>query len=197
MLFSELSRTLEVEERKMLFREKQQLTICVVAVAIIGGFVLFRYRPLSREKRTVEQDIFAQRLTIAKGAADGKQLPVLKQQLQKVQSELENYEANIPDQRSLGVFLRRIAALMNEHNLREQDIEPREEVKGDEFCCIPLSMRCKGELSQIFEFYKQLQELERLVRIKRVKLTNDKDFSGEASMETEAVIYYKAQVGQG
>ena len=168
-----------------------------MAVVIIGGFVLFRYRPLSREKQTIEQNIFAQRLTIAKGMADGKQLSILKQQLLKVQGELEDYEANIPDERALGVFLRRIAALMNEHNLREQDIEPREEVKGDEFCCIPLSMQCKGKLSQIFEFYKQLQGLDRLVRIERVKLTNDKDFSGEVSMETEAVIYYRAQVGQG
>jgi len=159
--------------------------------------VLFRYWPLSRKKEAVEQDIFAQRLTIAKGAADGKQLPMLKQQLQKVQSELEDYEANIPDQRALGVFLRRIAALMNEYNLREQDIEPHEEVRGDEFCCIPLSMRCKGKLSQVFEFYKQLQELDRLIRIERIKLTNDKDFSGEISMETEAVIYYRAQVDQG
>jgi Tfp pilus assembly protein PilO len=181
----------------MLFREKQQLTIFVVAVVIIGGFVLFRYRPLSREKRAVEQNIFAQRLTIAKGAADGKQLPVLKQQLQKVRSELENYEANIPDQRALGVFLRRIAALMNEHNLYDQNIEPREEVKNEEFYCIPMSMRCKGKLSQLFEFYKQLQGLDRLIRIERVKLTNDKDFSGEVRMETEAVIYYKAQFGQG
>lgn len=181
----------------MLFREKQQLTICVMAIAIISGFVLFRYRPLSREKETIEQNIFAQRLTIAKGAADGKQLPILKQQLQKVQNELEDYEANIPDQRALGVFLRRIAALMNEHNLREQDIEPREEVKGDEFCCIPLSMRCKGKLSQMFQFYKQLQDLDRLIRIERVKLRNDNNFSGEISMETEAVIYYRAQIGQG
>jgi Tfp pilus assembly protein PilO len=168
-----------------------------VAVVIIGGFLLFRYWPLSREKKTVERNIFAQRLTIAKGAADGNQLSMLKQQLQKVQSELEDYEANIPDQRALGIFLRRIATLMNEHNLREQDIEPHEEVKGDEFCCIPLSMRCKGKLSQMFEFYKQLQGLDRLVRIERVKLVNGKDFSGEVSMETEAVIYYRAQVGQG
>ena len=181
----------------MLFREKQQLTICVVAVVIIGGFVLFRYLPLSREKQTVEQNIFAQRLTIAKGAADGKQLPMLKQQLLNIQSEIEDYEANIPDRRALGIFLRRIAGLMNEHNLRDQDIEPREEVKGDEFCCIPLSMRCKGKLSQVFEFYRQLKGLDRLIRIERIKLKNDNNFSGEVSMETEAVIYYRAQVGQG
>lgn len=159
--------------------------------------MLFRYRPLRKKIEAVEQNIFAQKLTIAKGAADGEQLPLLKQQLLKVQSELEDYEANIPDQRALGVFLQRIAALMNEHNLREQVIEPREEVKGDKFCCIPLSMRCKGKLSQMFEFYKQLQGLDRLIRVERIKLKNDNSFSGEVGMETEAVIYYRAELGQG
>ncbi len=181
----------------MLYREKQQLIICVVAVAIIGGFVLFRYRPLRKKIETVEQNIFAQRLTIAKGAADGEQLPLLEQQLLKIQSELEDYETNIPNRRALGVFLRKIAALMNEHNLREQVVEPREEVKGDKFYCIPLSMRCKGKLSQMFEFYRQLQGLDRLIRVERVKLRNDNSFSGEVSVETEAVIYYRSEIGQG
>jgi hypothetical protein len=51
-------------------------------------------------------------------------------------------------------------------------------------------MQCKGRLTQIFEFYKQLQKLDRLVRIEQVKLVNDSSFEGEVSMETKLVIYY-------
>jgi Tfp pilus assembly protein PilO len=181
----------------MLFRERQQLTICTVAVVIIGGFVLFRYMPLKREIKAVKQNIYTQKLTIVKGAADVEKVPLIKQQLLNIQSELKDYGANIPDQRDLGVFLRRIATLMNEYQLREQVIVPREEVKGDKFSCIPLNMRCKGKLSQMFDFYKQLQGLDRLIRIERVKLRNDNNFSGEVSMETDAVIYYKVELGQG
>ena len=56
---------------------------------------------------------------------------------------------------------------------------------------------CKGSLKQIFEFYKALQGLDRLVRIEQVKLVNDNDFSGRVSMHTEAVIYYRAGATQG
>jgi len=181
----------------MLFREKQQLMICVAAGVIVGGFVLFRYLPLRRRLEAARQTKAAQTMTIAKGIADSKQLPLLKEQLLEMQRELENYEANIPEQSDIGVFLQRIAGLMNEHNLRGQMIEPRKEIKTEKLNCIPVNMRCKGRLTQIFEFYRQLQGMDRLIRIEQVKLFNDSDFSGEVGMEAKAVIYYRAQVGQG
>jgi Tfp pilus assembly protein PilO len=147
--------------------------------------------------KALRQTKAAQTLTIAKGTADNKQLSLLEEQLLKLQRELENYEANIPRQRDLGGFLHRIADLMNEHNLSEQVIEPRKEVKADKLHCIPVNMQCKGKLAQIFEFYRRLQGLDRLVRIEQVKLTNDSDYDGQVSMEAKAVIYYRAKVGQG
>ncbi len=181
----------------MLFRERQQLTICVVAGVIVGGFVLFRYLPLRRTMKALRQTKVAQTLTIAKGTADNKQLSLLEEQLRKLQRELENYEANIPGPRALGTFLHRIADLMNEHNLSEQVIESRKEVKSEELNCKPVNMQCKGKLARIFEFYRRLQGLDRLVRIEQVKLTNDSDYDGQVSMEARAVIYYRAKVGQG
>ena len=181
----------------MFFQERQQITICVVAGAIVCVFVLFWYLPLQKRIKAARQTKAAQTLTIAKGAADSKQLPLLKEQLLKLQSELSNYEENIPEQRAIGVFLSRIADLMNEHNLKGQVIEPCEEIGSEQLNCIPVSMQCKGKLAQIFKFYQRLQDLDRLVRIEQVKLCNDSDYNGQVSMETRAVIYYRAKAGQG
>jgi Tfp pilus assembly protein PilO len=52
-------------------------------------------------------------------------------------------------------------------------------------------------LADLFEFFKRLQALDRLIRIEQVKLTNDPDFSGQVTMETRVVIYYAAQAEQG
>jgi len=58
-------------------------------------------------------------------------------------------------------------------------------------------MQCKGGVEQIFEFFKSLQNLDRLVRIEQIKLVNDQDFTGQASMQTKAVVYYRAEAEQG
>ena len=179
----------------ILFRERQQIVIFCLAGVMAGGFVLFRYLPLRKRTKTIEQTQAAQKLAITKASAESEQLPALKEQLLKLQEAIGNYESNIPAHRDLGVFLHRIADLMNEHNLKEQLIQPGKETEAKELNCIPVNMRCKGGLKQIFEFYKSLQGLDRSVRIEQVKLVNDSDFSGEVSMETKAVIYYGAEAG--
>ena len=179
----------------MFFRERQQITICVVAGVGVCVFMLFWYLPLHKKIKAIRQTKAAQSVVIAKGAADSRKLPLMKEQLLELQARLANYEANVPEQNTFGGFLGRIADLMNENNLTEQEITPGEEIKADKFNCIPVTMRCKGKLTQIFKLYRQLQRLDRLVRIELVKLSNDSDFSGQVSMETKAFIYYRAKTG--
>lgn len=181
----------------MLFGRSQQIAICVVAGAIICVFIIFWYSPLRKKMRLVKLAKAEQIIMIAKGMADAEQVPVLQEQLQKLQIELQDYESKIPDQRDFGAFLGRITNLMNEHNLKEQSIEPGEIIAADKFNCIPVNMRCKGRLTQLFNFYDRLQDFDRLVRIERVKLSNDAGYSGQVSMETKAIIYYRAGIGQG
>ena len=181
----------------MLFGRGQQIAICAIAGAIMCVFVIFWYLPLRKKMGTIRQTKAEQVLTIARGMADVGQLPVLEKQLQEMRIKLEDYEAKIPDQRDFGSFLSRITDLMNKHNLKEQSIEPGDIVEADKFNCIPVSMKCKGRLTQLFNFYDRLQALDRLVRIEQIKLSNDAGYSGQVRMNTKAIIYYRAGMGQG
>lgn len=176
----------------ILFREKQQIAICIAAASVVCGFVLFRYLPLQRRMNSIRQAHAAQMLAVSKASAESRQIPIIKEQLLQLQTTVGSYERQIPAQRELGEFLQKIANLMNEHNLREQLIQPGKEINAEELNCIPVNMQCKGKLSQIFEFYRRVQGLDRLVRIEHVKLVNDGDFSGEVTMQTEVVIYYRS-----
>lgn len=174
-----------------MFRERQQILICAAALAMICGFVLFRYLPLQRKLKAVEQKKGERKFVVSEGMVQREQLTMLKEQLKELQNAVGSYESNIPAQRALGDFLHEIADLMNGHKLKEQEITPGKEIKVHECNCIPLSMQGKGKLTQIFEFFKRLQSLDRLVRIEMVKLDNDSDFSGEVSMRTRAAVYYR------
>lgn len=179
----------------MLFKKRQQLAICVMAGAVVSVFMLFWYLPLHKKMKVVKQAKAAQSLAIAKGTSDSKQLPIIKEQLQQFQARLENFEANIPEHNAFGEFMGKITDLMKENNLQEQQITPGQEIHSGQFNCIPVTMHCKGKLTQIFKLYRQLQTLDRLIRIEQVKLFNDTDYDGLISMETRAVIFYRAKVG--
>ncbi len=175
--------------------ERKQIIILIVAAAGFGAFVLFRYIPVRKQLNEVNVIRQEQNQVIAKGLSDKEQLILFEEELQKLRDKLENYEKNVPTQKDLGSFLKEIAALMENNNLKDQAIQPLEEVKADTLTCIPVNMEGRGSLSEIYEFYKNLQELDRKIRIKQVKLENSNDFDGDIKMKTEIVIYYRTQVG--
>ena len=180
-----------------MFRERRQILILCLISAIAGGFVVFRYLPLQKKMKAIEQRRVVQTIAIAKASAESEQLPTLREQLLKLQRTVGNYERQVPDRRELGVFLQQITNLMNEQNLKKQVIAPAMEIKMERLVCIPVNMQCKGKLNQVFEFYKRLREMDRLVRIEQIKLVNEGDFSGEVSMQTKANIYYRIEQVEG
>jgi len=175
----------------MCLRERQQIVISIVAVALLAGFVVFSYLPLRQRRRTVEMEKAAHKIAITKTMVESSKLPELKHELETLRSKVGDYDARIPQQTGLGVFLQRIARLMNENELTEQLIEPGREVEADGLVRVPVGMQCKGSLEHIFSFFDSLQSLDRLVRIEKVKLANDKDFKGQVSMKVETVIYHR------
>ena len=181
----------------MLLRERQQIAIFIIAGVLAAGFVFFRYLPLQKRTNALEQKQASYKLAIAKVSATAEQLPALKGQLLKLQSEVGNYEAKVPVQRSLGEFLQGIATLMNDHGLTEQLIEPGSEIEAEKLTCIPVSMRCSGTLNQVYEFYKSLQKLDRFVRMGHIKLVNDRRFNGQVTVQTSVTIYYKRTLEHG
>ena len=86
---------------------------------------------------------------------------------------------------------------MEEHHLTEEVVTPGGQIASEELYCIPVEIQCKGSLSDIFGFFKGLQSLERQVRIEQVKLINDTNFSGEVTLDTRSVIYFRDPGSEG
>jgi Tfp pilus assembly protein PilO len=164
---------------------------------MIGAFLLVWYRPLRQEMKLVRQAKAAQTLATAKTLAQSSQLSTLKEQLFQIRKSVGNYQAKVPDNRDLGAFLQQITDLMNRHDLKDQLIQPGDELKTEGFNCITVNMRGTGSFKQIFAFFESLQALDRLVRIQHVELLNDSDFSGNVTINADTVIYYQPDGGLG
>ncbi len=177
-----------------MLRERQQIVIFIASAILIGGFMLLRYLPLRQQRESVRQSRTRQIFTIARGEVEAEQLTTLTEELRRLYEQVEDYDENIPVQRALGEFLGAVTELMNKHNLKERVVRPGEEVTTGEMTCIPVQMRCKGRLAQMFQFYRGLQALRRSIRVERVRMVNDGDFDGDVTMETEVVVYYRQAV---
>jgi len=181
----------------MFFQEKKQMMICVAGVLTVGGFMLVRYLPLQRMIDRIESKRQVAQTAIAEVTMKRQRFPQSQERLEELRERVQKFDLNVPLNRDLGGFLQQMATLMDDHELTEQQIQPGTAIAMKELNCIPISMRCKGGLTQIFEFFKSLRSLDRALRIGQVMLTNDTDFSGQVSMQTEATIFYRTKAKKG
>jgi Tfp pilus assembly protein PilO len=175
-----------------ILKEKRQLVIFAVALAVVLGFVFFRFIPLKKELISIRQDIAAQKLVIEQARAQQIKLVAAKEKFATLQKASMIFDMKVPNDRNLGDFLHQMAKLMNKHRLVDQMIVPADEIQAGQFNCIPVNMQCKGKLAEVFGFFRSLQQSDRLVRIEQVDLNNDEDFTGDITMTTKAVIYYRS-----
>ncbi|MHC4864002.1 MAG: type 4a pilus biogenesis protein PilO [Planctomycetota bacterium] len=139
----------------------------------------------------------AQAAAVARTMRQISQLPELKSQLAELEAVVGDYGRRVPAHGGLGTFLQELTTLMDKHDLSEQDIKPGGQVGAENLNCTPVSIHCKGRLTQIFGFLSSLQSSDRLVRIEEIRLSNDSDFGGDVGMQAQVVIFSRPRTEQG
>jgi Tfp pilus assembly protein PilO len=175
---------------------KQQAWLYTIAVLFCADFVFYGYMPSHKRLQSLREAEFQQKRMIETAAAQSKELPALTIRLNNVEQIVDHYESYVPQEESSGVFLQEIARIMTEHDLADQVVVPGREVESEGIRCIPVRIDCKGNLKDIFSFFRAFQAMDRLVRIQKVTLQNDRDFTGNVNMDTQAVIFYRPQATQ-
>jgi Tfp pilus assembly protein PilO len=184
------------ECRSSSFLRKQQIWVLAVGGLFVADFVLYGYLP-SRERLQAVTEAKTQQMQVIRTAESRNEvLDTLKARLKKTDQQIGNMRGRIPDERGLGLFLGQIAQLMTKHGLSDQDVVFGRESVVDDLVCIPVQMKCSGDLAGVFGFFTDLQDLGRLVRIERTTLTNTREYSGAVVLEADAAIFYRPQTAQ-
>lgn len=172
-------------------RTKQQVIIIVSAVVLLAGFAAFQYLPMRKKCDAIQKKHISQSSLISQAGQKDIQLSNLQNKLNELQADLVGFESSLPGDTQLGSFLGKVARLMDEYGLTEQQITPQQETKAGKLNCIGVTMKCRGGLSQVRGFYAAIQQLDRAIRVEEFRLLNDNEFSGQITMETKIIIYYR------
>lgn len=178
---------------KNMHLQRKQIVIGLTAAVIIVCCLVFVHIPMNLKVRAFRSRQGVAELFVRQVEAQSGRLSQMAGQRDELSRQVEKYESSVPQGRNLGEFLQVIAALMDKYELKDQSVKPENEIAADRINCIPIDMHCRGKLARLFEFYKSLQSLDRLVRIEKLKLENDRDLTGEVSMETRAIIFYRSR----
>ncbi len=181
------------ERRSSSLLQRQQIWVLAVGALFLADFVLYGYLPSRSRLRFVTEARDRQMQMIHMAESRSEVLGSLKARLEQTNRRVANYQDRIPDDSALGPFLRQVAGAMTKNGLLDQDVVFGREVASNGLVCIPVHMKCSGDLAGVFGFFTDLQNLGRFVRIERTTLANAREFTGAVVMEADAVIFYRPQ----
>ena len=170
--------------------ERQQLIIIGVAFFVVAGFGAGRFYPLSRASTKLKSARAAQEIATVKVDQYRTMLPALREQAMRLESATSAFAIRIPESRQFADLWEQIADVMNRYRLKDQIVQPGSEIAGDDINCIPISIQCSGSMSQIFDMLNSLSSFERMIRLEKLDIVNDSEFSGDVKLTAEAIVYY-------
>lgn len=166
------------------------MLMAVGALAI--AFMFLQYLPLYEKTKSLKAANI--KLLAENAAASVRQevLPQINAEIEKAKGEIGDFDAKIPVGRSHGEFLQNLTSVMQKQGLEEISVVPGAEIETSDLSKIPVSIRCKGKLVQVFRFFKSLEGFERIIQIENVRLTGDGKFDGSVAMEAKMNVFYRA-----
>jgi Tfp pilus assembly protein PilO len=178
----------------MLVAGKKQIVMSIAVIALAIAFVFFQFMPLNRKASSLKAANVNLIAESASAAAKQKALPQLCGEIKQIEERMGNFDAKIPVGRSHGSFLQKLTSVMQQQGLIELMVQPGIETQTLELSCIPVNVRCKGELIQIFKFFGALEKFERVIQIEEV-LLNCSDKLDGVTMQAKMNIFYRSSDG--
>jgi Tfp pilus assembly protein PilO len=171
--------------------EKKQ--ILFLGVMVLAGVVLivFGYVPIVWQKYVIRRALQRQSLSVEQVRGSIEQAVILEGKIAELQQRVQWFERYVPQDAQFSSLWRQIADLITDHDLQNQQVRPGAEIRYDDFNVVTLDIQCSGTLPKIFDFVRSLEQMDRLIRIDRMELTNDKNLTGQLTFSAKAEAFYR------
>jgi type IV pilus assembly protein PilO len=158
---------------------------------MIASAIGFVYRGQDKRLNELDTVITTTKATLKTQAKTVAVVPRFLAQIAEMRKRYRNFNRRLPARQELGGFLRDISAHLGDEEFSDQLIEPGSPTREDLFHTLPIIMRFRGSYLTSVDFFKRIDEMERLTRIQKLKMTRllDKDDS-KLEIELQLNIYF-------
>jgi type IV pilus assembly protein PilO len=170
---------------------RAQLILAVTLIVLLVSFIAFIYRPNSAKLSGMQEAIAEQRRDLASNRTKVQILPDVMLAVSETRNRLERFDKKLPKAPELGPFINDITEVSHQTALRKWTVEPGVPARTDLYAEWPISLKFEGDFNGVFAFLRQAEQMQRLTRVKGLKLrSSDSGKSGQVQVELSMNIYF-------
>lgn len=168
----------------------QRIAICAgLLIIFIGAFVYFSYLPKLKKIDQLKNNLskIEKELEVAKKNA--RQLNAYRKKMQDAEEQFKIVMRALPENEEIPTLLTGISKSGKDAGLNFLLFQPKPDVKKDFYAEIPVAMKVTGDYHGVATFFENVAELNRIVNIRDIYMTPDKD--GTSLTTTCTAVTYK------
>jgi Tfp pilus assembly protein PilO len=168
----------------------REQAIAFLSALLIAGALVYQYpyRAVMRSVNAVAADIEAARQDLGTVTA---QYEDLKAHEAEIRSGLMKAVSgrDLADKRGVVLFLDDVSSEAQRHGVNLIAVHPAKEVEKDHYKEVSLNLDLKGRYRALAEYFRQLENLSRIVNIRKIRVEACPDSSSACATQLEAVTY--------
>ena len=172
--------------------DKHPTLILMVLLLTAVGLGAYQYYPVHLQKKALRETLRKQENKLDEIRSYSEKLPMLHREVKSLEPRSEEFSRRFPLDQRFSQLWQQIAEIMERNHLSDQLVRPGVVSCGRDFCSIPLEIQCSGTFEDFFEFFRSLEQFDRLIRMEDVHIRNDANVSGQLTLHANARVFYQS-----
>ena len=164
------------------------LVLMVILFLIATVYFFMGYLPKQDEIKRLKAKKDKSEVNLAEKRAIADNLPKFKEEVARLDEELQKKLKQLPDKAEIPKILRTISNLGKKVGLEFSLFQPGADQPRDFYAEVPLSIRVTGNYHQVALFFDKISQLNRIVNVKNISLTSPKKGGGKTIVTTSATL---------
>lgn len=177
---------INAETLKNLTNTQKFVTLALVVVILVGGFVWFVFIPKNNEIARLEEEISGLNNAINIHRIKVRKLVLLKNENMALQLQLAGLKEQLPPEAEVEVLLKQISELGGRTGLDFKLWRPATKVKDPSglYIKIPVNIEVAGGYHSLAVFFDKISHLPRIVNVSNIRMTSPQEDKDKIIIQT-------------
>lgn len=166
----------------------RELMFILVLLSVPVAAYWFVFRPRNAEIEEARAEIHIKEDKLDQLDELTKTIEDLGQAIDSGREAIDLVEAKLPSAQNVDEILKEVDSLARLRNLTLHTFEPDKKISASKYMELPLEVKLSGDFDAFYEFLLDLEKLERLTRMKDLKMKRFDSESRDGEMEAKFLL---------
>jgi type IV pilus assembly protein PilO len=157
----------------------------VLSLAGAGVFWNFYASPTRAAIEARKQELVKSRAEVDKALATARRLPQFREDVAKLQGDLERLRAVLPEEKDVADLLRRIQGMATQSNLTIRGFTPQPVATKQMHAEWPIGLQLEGTYHDLGGFLERVSKFPRIINVNRIKIKAQDDQTSGTTLAAE------------